>query len=137
MGFGADMRSSSRVNSSPLAEQRSPPRRVIAAPQVRSTRVRSSFESSRKRDALVFTLSARALNRFAIGGQAFALCALTRMENSPANAVLSVIKVLTPSAEVCLVPLNFVLPIGGEQLCYVKEPSGWKIAGFLGGEANQ
>ena len=34
-------------------------------------------------------------------------------------------------------PLDLVLPIGGEQMCYVKEPSGWKIAGFLGGEANQ
>ncbi len=55
----------------------------------------------------------------------------------PANAVMSVIKVLTPSGKFGFVPLEFVLPIGGEQMCYVKEPSGWKIAGFLGGEANQ
>ena len=55
----------------------------------------------------------------------------------PANAVLSVIKVLTPSGKVGFVPLESVLPIGGEQMCYVKEASGWKIAGFLGGEANQ
>jgi hypothetical protein len=51
--------------------------------------------------------------------------------------VPSVIKVLTPSGKVGFVPLDSVLPIGGEQMCYVKEPSGWKIAGFLGGEANQ
>src|ERR1700719_5000270 len=58
-------------------------------------------------------------------------------DESPANAVLSVIKVLTPSGKVGFVPLESVLPIGGEQMCYVKEASGWKIAGFLGGEANQ
>jgi hypothetical protein len=33
------------------------------------------------------------------------------------------------------VPLESVLFIGAEQMCYVKEPSGWKIAGFLGSEA--
>ncbi|HEY7248096.1 MAG TPA: hypothetical protein VH678_29895 [Xanthobacteraceae bacterium] len=58
-------------------------------------------------------------------------------DESPANAVLSVIKVLTPSGKIGFIPLESVLPIGGEQMCYVKEPSGWKIAGFLGGEANQ
>jgi hypothetical protein len=56
-------------------------------------------------------------------------------DDSPATAVLSVIKVLTPSGKVGFVPLDSVLPVGGEQMCYVKEPSGWKIAGFLGGEA--
>jgi hypothetical protein len=58
-------------------------------------------------------------------------------DDSPANAVLSPIKVLTPSGKVGFVPLDSVLPIGGEQMCYVKEPSGWKIAGFLGGEASR
>jgi hypothetical protein len=29
-----------------------------------------------------------------------------------------------------------ILPIGGEQLCYVKDGGIWKIAGFLGGEPN-
>jgi hypothetical protein len=57
-------------------------------------------------------------------------------DESPANAVLSVIKVLTPSGKIGFIPLESVLPIGGEQMCYVKQSSGWKIAGFLGGEAN-
>jgi hypothetical protein len=57
-------------------------------------------------------------------------------DESPANAVLSVIKVLTPSGKIGFVPLEVMLPIGGEQMCYVKEGTGWKIAGFLGGEAN-
>ena len=50
-------------------------------------------------------------------------------DDPPANAVLSVIKVLTPSGKVGFVPLDSVLPIGGEQMCYVKEPSGWKNPG--------
>jgi hypothetical protein len=59
-------------------------------------------------------------------------------DDSPANAVLAAfVKVLTPPGKVGFVPVEAVLPIGGEQLCYVKEAAGWKIAGFLGGEPNQ
>jgi hypothetical protein len=59
-------------------------------------------------------------------------------DDSPANAVLATfLKVLTPTGKIGYVPIDVVLPIGGEQLCYIKEASGWKIAGFLGGEPNQ
>jgi hypothetical protein len=59
-------------------------------------------------------------------------------DDSPANAVLATFaKVMTPSGKVGYVPIDAILPIGGEQLCYTKETSGWKIAGFLGGEPNQ
>jgi hypothetical protein len=59
-------------------------------------------------------------------------------DDSPANAVFAAfLKVLTPSAKVGYAPADVVLPIGGEQLCYVKEAGGWKIAGFMGGEPNQ
>jgi hypothetical protein len=59
-------------------------------------------------------------------------------DDSPANAVLAAFaKVMTPGGKVGFVPIEAVLPIGGEQLCYVKEATGWKIAGFLGGEPNQ
>ena len=59
-------------------------------------------------------------------------------DDSPANAVLATFaKVMTPSGKVGYVPIDAILPIGGEQLCYIKEASGWKIAGFLGGEPNQ
>jgi hypothetical protein len=59
-------------------------------------------------------------------------------DDSPANAVLATsAKVMTPSGKVGYVPIDAILPIGGEQLCYLKEASGWKIAGFLGGEPNQ
>ena len=55
----------------------------------------------------------------------------------PRMRCLRPIKVLTPDGKVGFVPLEWVLPIGGEQLCYVKDACGWKIAGFLGGEPNQ
>jgi hypothetical protein len=59
-------------------------------------------------------------------------------DDSPANAVYaSFVKVMMPSGKVGYVPVEAVLPIGGEQLCYVKDSGGWKIAGFLGGEPNR
>jgi hypothetical protein len=59
-------------------------------------------------------------------------------DDSPANAVLATsLKVATPSGKAGYVPVEALLPIGGEQLCYLKDASGWKIAGFLGGEPNQ
>jgi hypothetical protein len=59
-------------------------------------------------------------------------------DDSPANAVLaSFLKVMMPSGKVGYVQVEAVLPIGGEQLCYLKDAGGWKIAGFLGGEPNQ
>ncbi len=59
-------------------------------------------------------------------------------DNSPANAVFAtVIKVLTPSGKAGFVPVDAVLPLLSEQMCYVKEGGGWKIAGFLGGDGGQ
>jgi len=59
-------------------------------------------------------------------------------DDSPLNAVhATFVKVMTPTGKVGYVPVESVLPIGGEQLCYIKEADGWKIAGFFGGEANQ
>jgi hypothetical protein len=59
-------------------------------------------------------------------------------DDSPANAVMAIsVKVMTPTGKVGYVPIETVLPLGGEQLCYLKDAGGWKIAGFLGGESNQ
>ena len=58
-------------------------------------------------------------------------------DDSPANAVLATFaKVLTAAGKVGYVPIDTILPIGGEQLCYLKYGSAWKIAGFLGGDPN-
>jgi hypothetical protein len=58
-------------------------------------------------------------------------------DDSPANAVLATFyKVLTAAGKAGYVPIDTVLPISGDQLCYLKDGSTWKIAGFLGGEPN-
>jgi hypothetical protein len=58
-------------------------------------------------------------------------------DDSPANAVLATFaKVLTAAGKVGYVPIDTILPLGGEQLCYLKDGSAWKIAGFLGGDPN-
>jgi hypothetical protein len=58
-------------------------------------------------------------------------------DDSPAAAVAAAFaKVVTPQGKVGYAPADAILPIGGEQLCYVKEAGGWKIAGFYGGEPN-
>lgn len=44
------------------------------------------------------------------------------------------LKVVTPSGKTGFVSADAVLPLVFEQLCYVKDTSGWKIAGYLGGE---
>jgi hypothetical protein len=59
-------------------------------------------------------------------------------DDSPANAVMAAfVKVMTPAGKVGFVPTEAVLPIGGEQLCYIKEGDAWKIAGFYGGDPSQ
>ena len=59
-------------------------------------------------------------------------------DDSPANAVMAAfLKVMMPSGKIGFVPAEAVLPIGGEQLCYLKDAAGWKVAGFLGGEPSQ
>jgi hypothetical protein len=59
-------------------------------------------------------------------------------DDAPAGAVAAAfVKVVTPHGKVGYAPAEAVLPIGGEQLCYVKEAGGWKIAGFYGGEPSQ
>jgi hypothetical protein len=58
------------------------------------------------------------------------------IEDGPSAAPQSVpfIKVITPSGKTGFVPANAIIPLGNDQLCYVKDASGWKIAGFIGGE---
>ncbi len=41
--------------------------------------------------------------------------------------------VATPSGKTGFVDAQFISPLGGDQMCYVKDASGWKIAGYLGG----
>jgi hypothetical protein len=47
------------------------------------------------------------------------------------------VKVATPSGKVGFARADAILPIRGEQLCYVNEAGAWEIAGCYGGEASQ
>ena len=53
-------------------------------------------------------------------------------DNSPAAAVASYLRVVTPSGKTGYIPSDVLAPIGNDQLCYVKDAEGWKIAGYIG-----
>jgi hypothetical protein len=55
-------------------------------------------------------------------------------ESAPAPNAPPVVKVVTPSGKTGFVAAEAVAPLGNDQLCYVKDGTGWKIAGFVGGE---
>ena len=42
------------------------------------------------------------------------------------------VRVATPSGKTGFVSVDQLLPLGGDQLCYSKDSSGWKIAGYVG-----
>ena len=44
------------------------------------------------------------------------------------------LRVVTPAGKVGYVREEFIAPLGTDQLCYVKDGSGWKIAGYAGNE---
>jgi hypothetical protein len=52
----------------------------------------------------------------------------------PANAnEAPVLHIATPSGKAGFIDAQLLLPLGGDQMCYTKDASGWKIAGYLGG----
>ena len=57
-------------------------------------------------------------------------------EEPPANAQAAptFIRIVTPSGKTGYVALAGISPIGFDQLCYLKDASGWKIAGFAAAE---
>jgi hypothetical protein len=50
------------------------------------------------------------------------------------GSATSMLRVVGPSGKVGYVPVNALLPVVFDQLCYIKEPGGWKIAGYSGSE---
>ena len=44
------------------------------------------------------------------------------------------LRVVGPSGKVGFLPGDALLPVAFDQICYVKDASGWKIAGYVGGE---
>jgi hypothetical protein len=54
-------------------------------------------------------------------------------DESPAGAVAGndVLRIVLPSGKLGYVGADQLLPIGSDQLCYVKEGNAWKITGFI------
>jgi len=55
-------------------------------------------------------------------------------DESPAGAVHNdVIRIVTPSGKLGFIPVDVLLPLATDQLCYSKQGTAWKIAGVIGG----
>jgi len=54
-------------------------------------------------------------------------------DNNPSAAVASYIRVVLPSGKTGYVPSDAIAPLGNDQICYLKDASGWKISGYVGG----
>ncbi len=52
----------------------------------------------------------------------------------PAQNQAPMLKIATPSGKIGYVSGENIAPLGNDQLCYIKDGAGWKIAGFIGGE---
>lgn len=51
----------------------------------------------------------------------------------PPAGQMPMLKVAAPSGKVGYVPADALSPLGGDQICYAKDATGWKITGFFGG----
>jgi len=51
---------------------------------------------------------------------------------APKPNEVPMVRVVTPSGKVGYISADVLAPLGNDQLCYVKDASGWKIAGFIG-----
>jgi hypothetical protein len=51
----------------------------------------------------------------------------------PSNEQAPMLRVVTPAGKTGFVSAEALLPLGNDQLCYVKDSTGWKITGFIGG----
>jgi hypothetical protein len=55
----------------------------------------------------------------------------------PAGDGPPLLHVATPSGKTGYVAAGDLAPLGGDNICYVKDTSGWKITGYFGGMAQQ
>ena len=49
----------------------------------------------------------------------------------------SFLRIVTPAGKTGYVSVDSIAPIGNDQMCYVKDASGWKIGGYIGGGDSQ
>jgi hypothetical protein len=43
-------------------------------------------------------------------------------------------RIVTPAGKIGYVPVIAIVPLNSDQMCYVKDASGWKITGYFGGQ---
>jgi len=48
-------------------------------------------------------------------------------------SVPSFLRIVTPAGKSGFVSVDSIAPIGNDQICYVKDATGWKIGGYIGG----
>lgn len=63
--------------------------------------------------------------------------ALVRVLPETSAQASSYMRVVTPDGKTGFVSVDFVAPIGGDELCYVKDGAAWKITGYIGGGNGQ
>lgn len=56
---------------------------------------------------------------------------------APAQNQVPMVRIVTPSGKVGFVSADLLSPLGNDQLCYLKDASGWKITGFIGAGPGQ
>ena len=42
-------------------------------------------------------------------------------------------RVVTPAGKIGFVSIDVIVPFGNDQICYIKDATGWKIGGYIGG----
>jgi hypothetical protein len=51
---------------------------------------------------------------------------------APAPGQVPMVRIVVPSGKIGYVSADSISPLGNDQVCYVKDASGWKITGFIG-----
>ena len=54
-------------------------------------------------------------------------------DETPPNEQNPMLRIVAPSGKTGYIRAEALSPLGNDQICYTKEGSGWKIAGFIGG----
>jgi hypothetical protein len=62
------------------------------------------------------------------------LLAAARRNGPPPKPGSSFVPIVTPSGKVGYVPDDAIGALDSDQLCFVKDAAGWKIAGYAGGD---
>lgn len=58
-------------------------------------------------------------------------------DESVSEGAQDMMRIVTPSGKIGFVAIDSILPLVTDQVCYVKEGDAWKIAGVMGGVADQ